>query len=162
MHFWYFLSDEIKPFLTHYFADKDENGIHIYSFSAEDSVIYLAETLDFLDRKSWSFNSEIYEQVSFAFEQEYVVIREEIIKIIGHPKFINDNFSDFKDEHQSDASINAGRRDIPLEFQMVDYMGEFKLTYWIVNQRVLYLTIAHTDKEESLNIALGSRPIRNL
>lgn len=42
-----FLSDEIKPFLTHYFADKDENGIHIYSFSAEDSVIYLAETLDF-------------------------------------------------------------------------------------------------------------------
>lgn len=154
-----FHKNGIEPFLTHYFADKDESGFHIYA-SIDDCVIYLAETLDFLDKEIWGFNDKIYEQVSLKFEQEYEAVRERITQLIGSPKYINDHYSDFAYHHRKNDNKDSKSRDIPLELQMIHHMGEFRLTYWIIDQRVLYLTIAHMDKEEALNIALGSRPLR--
>jgi hypothetical protein len=146
---------EIEAYLNHYYAYEDASGIHFYS-SVEDCSVYIAESQGESNPQDWGSSIDVYDEVYPLFVNEYGAIRSELIQILGHPTYLNDNYqNDIINDKRADDWM---RRDIPLERQMMDWICPIRLTYWVIENRVVYLTFHHIDKEEPLAIELGCRP----
>ena len=95
----------------------------------DDSVVLL-ESEDFSDDESaYDFDSEL-ESTIVAFED---VVRK-LVGVYGKPSFTGD--------HTDDEFPSWGR-------------SGYRLAYWHVHERILYVHITHADKEVPLELTLG-------
>ncbi len=149
----------IKRYLNPgYYSHKDLDRIHYYS-RVEDCSVYIAESRGGDNAGNWwSSDIEEFDEIYSLLIDEYKGFLSDLVKILGTPTYLEDEFRGaiIKNKEKNDWK----RRDIPLERQMVNWLGTFKLAYWIIDERVIYLNLNWVDREEPIAIVLGCRPIR--
>lgn len=147
-------TDGLQPLKSIYMSEPDEKGVHIHS-SEENHHVFIFESRAFY--KDLKFDDTIYNRVVELMTEEYESTRDDLGKILGIPSYQNDEYWKFAIENRHIESNYTKRRDVPLEFQMIHHSGEFKLTYWLQKKQIIYLTLGHEDKEESVMLIMGMR-----